>query len=147
MLRPDSCFPCACWLGPAPFVYAAADEPAKPAEKPAADHGKEAAKPAEPKEELVETQHTVSINGQKLDYTAVAGTILLRDNEDKPTAAIFYIAYTKRDVRDLAHRPVTFSFNGGPGSASVWMHLGCSVPGACSSKKTAVPSRPLQAGG
>ena len=112
----------------APFVYATADEPAKPAEKPAADHGKEAAKPAEPKEELVETQHTASINGQKLDYTAVAGTILLRDNEDKPTAAIFYIAYTKRDVRDLAQRPVTFSFNGGPGSASVWMHLGLLGP-------------------
>ncbi len=112
----------------APFVHGAADEPAKPAEKPVADHGKEAAKPAEPKEEQVETQHTVSINGQKLDYTAVAGTILLRDNEDKPTAAIFYIAYTRRGVRDLAQRPVTFSFNGGPGSASVWMHLGLLGP-------------------
>ena len=89
-----------------PFSFAAADEPAKPKEKPAADHGKEAAKPTEPKEEQVETQHIVSINGQKLDYTAVAGTILLRDNEDKPTAAIFYIAYTKRDVRDLSQRPV-----------------------------------------
>jgi carboxypeptidase C (cathepsin A) len=111
-----------------PFGLHAAEEPAKPEEKAAAEHGKEAAKPAEPKEELVKTQHTLTINGQKLDYTAVAGTILLRDNEDKPTAAIFYIAYTKDDVRDLAHRPVTFSFNGGPGSSSVWLHLGLLGP-------------------
>jgi carboxypeptidase C (cathepsin A) len=112
----------------APSVFAAADGPAKPAEKPAAENAKEPAKPAEPKEELVKTQHSVTINGQKLDYTAVAGTILLRDIEDKPTAAIFYIAYTKDDVRDLAHRPVTLSFNGGPGSSSVWMHLGLLGP-------------------
>ena len=112
-----------------PFACCArVPKPAKSTEKPAAEHGKEAGKPAEPKEELVKTQHTVSINGQKLDYTAVAGTILLRDNEDKPTAAIFYIAYTKDAVKDLAHRPVTFSFNGGPGSASVWMHLGLLGP-------------------
>ncbi len=79
----------------------------------------EAAKPAEPKEELVKTQHSVSINGQKVDYTAIAGTILLRDNEDKPTATIFHIAYTKDNVQDLAQRPVACFFNGGLGSASV----------------------------
>jgi carboxypeptidase C (cathepsin A) len=106
----------------------AEDEPAKPPEKAGGEKSKEAAKPAEPKEELVKTQHSVTINGQKLDYTAVAGTILLRDNEDKPTAAIFYIAYTKDNVRDLTQRPVTFSFNGGPGSSSVWMHLGLLGP-------------------
>jgi carboxypeptidase C (cathepsin A) len=116
----------------APVNLIAASELAKPADKPAVepvkDAGKEAAKPAEPKEELIKSQHSVTINGQKLDYTAVAGTILLRDNEDKPTAAIFYIAYTKDGEKDLARRPVTFSFNGGPGSASVWMHLGLLGP-------------------
>jgi carboxypeptidase C (cathepsin A) len=112
----------------APWGLIAADEPAKPAEKPAAEAGKEAAKPAEPKEELIKSQHTVTINGQKLDYTAVAGTILLRDNEDKPTAAIFYIAYTKDGMPDLGRRPITFSFNGGPGSSSVWLHLGLLGP-------------------
>ncbi|MGD0260816.1 MAG: peptidase S10 [Verrucomicrobiota bacterium] len=112
----------------APFRLIAANEPAKPAEKPAVEPGKEAAKPAEPKEELIKSQHTVTINGQKLDYTAVAGTILLRDNEDKPTAAIFYIAYTKDGVPDLGRRPITFSFNGGPGSSSVWLHLGLLGP-------------------
>jgi carboxypeptidase C (cathepsin A) len=114
--------------GGAPLSLIAANEPAKPAEKPAAEPGKEAAKSAEPKEELVTSQHSVTINGQKLDYTAVAGTILLRDNEEKPTAAIFYIAYTKDGEKDLARRPITFSFNGGPGSASVWMHLGLLGP-------------------
>ena len=118
-----------CLLGSgAPCGLIAADEAAKPADKPAAKPAKEAAKPAEPKEELVKSQHTVTINGQKLDYTAVAGTILLRDNEDKPTAAIFYIAYTKDGTADLARRPVTFSFNGGPGSSSVWLHLGLLGP-------------------
>ena len=112
----------------APVGLAAAKAPAKPAEKPAPEPGKEPAKPAEPKEELIETRHNVTINGQRVAYTAVAGTLLLRDNEDKPTAAIFYIAYTKDGVHDLARRPVTFSFNGGPGSSSVWMHLGLLGP-------------------
>jgi carboxypeptidase C (cathepsin A) len=112
----------------APLSLTAADELAKPAEKPTAEPGKEAAKLAEPKEELVKSQHSVTINGQKLDYTAGAGTIILRDNEEKPTAAIFYIAYTKDGAPDLAHRPITFSFNGGPGSSSVWMHLGLLGP-------------------
>jgi len=116
------------WAWSAPLGLAAATEPAKPSEKPAAEPGKEAAKPAEPKEELVKSQHSVTINGQKLDYTAVAGTILLRDNEDKPTAGIFYIAYTKDGETNLARRPITFSFNGGPGSSSVWMHLGLLGP-------------------
>ncbi len=111
-----------------PLNLLAAAEPAKPAEKAAPEHEKEKAKPGELKEEQVKTQHSVTINGQKLNYTATAGTILLRDNEDKPTATIFYIAYTKDDVRDLTRRPVTFAFNGGPGSSSVWLHLGMLGP-------------------
>jgi carboxypeptidase C (cathepsin A) len=112
----------------APLSLSAPSEPAKPADKPAAEPGKEAAKPAEPKEELVKSQHSITINGQKLDYTAVSGTILLHDNEEKPTAAIFYIAYTKNGETNLARRPITFSFNGGPGASSVWMHLGLLGP-------------------
>jgi carboxypeptidase C (cathepsin A) len=52
----------------------------------------------------------------------------LRDEEDKPTASIFYIAYTREGVGDPSRRPLTFSFNGGPGSSSVWMHLGLLGP-------------------
>ena len=68
-----------------------------------------------------------TIGGQEIKYKASAGTILLRDEDDKPTASIFYIAYTREDVA-LSNRPVTFSFNGGPGSSSVWMHLGMLGP-------------------
>jgi carboxypeptidase C (cathepsin A) len=97
-------------------------------DKPAAEADKDKGKPGEPKEKLVESKHSVTLNGQKLAYTARAGTILLRDNEEKPTAAIFFIAYTLDGVTELAKRPLTFSFNGGPGSSSVWMHLGLLGP-------------------
>ncbi len=100
-----------------------ASEPTKASPKPS-----EKEKPAPPEEKLVETKHTVTIGGQAISYTAKAGTILLRDEDDKPTASIFYIAYTRDNMTDLAIRPITFSFNGGPGSSSVWMHLGLLGP-------------------
>ncbi|HTL55445.1 MAG TPA: hypothetical protein VL361_07180 [Candidatus Limnocylindrales bacterium] len=100
-------------------------ESAKGAGKDSGKDSKDKAK--EPEEKLVQTEHTVTINGQDLKYKATAGTILLRDEEDKPTASIFYIAYTRQDAPSSA-RPVTFSFNGGPGSSSVWMHLGLLGP-------------------
>ncbi|HVV72474.1 MAG TPA: peptidase S10, partial [Verrucomicrobiae bacterium] len=92
---------------------------------PGPKDGKDKSK--EPEEKKIESEHSVSIGGQEIKYKAVAGTILLRNEEDKPTASIFYIAYTRDDM-DLATRPVTFSFNGGPGSSSVWMHLGMLGP-------------------
>jgi carboxypeptidase C (cathepsin A) len=106
-----------------------AEEPAKPSEKPAdkaADVSKK--KEGDSEEKKIETKHTVSLDGQKIDYTVKAGTILLRDRENKPTAEIFYIAYTKDNVGDLSQRPITFSFNGGPGSSSVWLHMGLLGP-------------------
>ena len=92
--------------------------------------GKEPAKEKtkEPEEKLVQSKHTATIGGQRLNYTASAGTILLRDEEEKPTASIFYIAYTREGAEDLSRRPITFSFNGGPGSSSVWLHLGLLGP-------------------
>jgi len=109
--------------------------PGFPQEKaPSAEKSEGAAKPEskpkddKPTEKLVETKHTVTINGQPIAYTAKAGTILLRDAEEKPTASVFYIAYTRDGTNDLARRPVTFSFNGGPGSSSVWLHLGLLGP-------------------
>ncbi len=98
------------------------------AEDSAKDKSKETKDSKEPKEKLSETKHTVTIGGQEISYTAKAGTILLRDEEDKPTASIFYIAYTRDATKDLTARPITFSFNGGPGSSSVWMHLGLLGP-------------------
>jgi carboxypeptidase C (cathepsin A) len=94
--------------------------------EPSKEPGKEKSK--EPEEKAVDSTHMVVIDGTSISYKATAGTILLRDEEDKPTASIFYIAYTRNDVKDLSTRPVTFSFNGGPGSSSVWMHLGLLGP-------------------
>ncbi|MFP4283610.1 MAG: S10 family peptidase [Opitutales bacterium] len=73
------------------------------------------------------TEHTVELNGETIAYTATAGTLTLRDAEEKPTAEIFYIAYTRKGV-ERADRPITFSFNGGPGSSSVWLHMGVLGP-------------------
>jgi carboxypeptidase C (cathepsin A) len=76
------------------------------------------------------TQHSIKINGGQLDYTVTTGTIVLKDEDveqgEKQKASIFYIAYTKKP--ESSERPVTFSFNGGPGSSSVWLHLGLLGP-------------------
>jgi len=85
-------------------------------------------KDKEPKDELVETTNTVSINGVEVNYKATAGTIVIKDEEGKPHVSFFFIAYTSLDHTNLSERPLTFSFNGGPGSASVWLHLGVLGP-------------------
>lgn len=70
----------------------------------------------------------VVIDGQRVAYTATAGTLLLKAEDGKPRAELFYIAYTREGVPDRSARPVTFTFNGGPGSSSVWLHLGTFGP-------------------
>lgn len=67
------------------------------------------------------TRHTANINGRKVDYTAVAGTLTLRDDTGKATASMFYVAYIL-EPRD-SRRPITFLYNGGPGSSSMWLHM------------------------
>jgi carboxypeptidase C (cathepsin A) len=103
---------------------------------------KKDAEPEKPSlaDHLVVTQHTVKIGGKEIPYTVTTGTIVLREEAEKkgdeagasdgekPKATVFFIAYTRRDVKDLAKRPITFSFNGGPGSSSVWLHLGVLGP-------------------
>ena len=69
------------------------------------------------------TSHTVKIGGRMLKYTAKTEAIPLKDEAGKVLGNIFYIAYTKDGVTDLSKRPLLFSFNGGPGSSSVWMHM------------------------
>jgi carboxypeptidase C (cathepsin A) len=81
-----------------------------------------------PKTEQSVTQHHVTLRGKSIDYTATAGVLVIRDDEDKPIANMGYVAYTKRDVKDLAQRPIVFAFNGGPGSASLWLHMGALGP-------------------
>ena len=80
------------------------------------------------KDEIVHTEHELVIHGQTLRYTATTGIMVMKDEEGKAKAKIFFIAYTKQDVKDLSTRPLTISFNGGPGSSSVWLHLGVLGP-------------------
>jgi carboxypeptidase C (cathepsin A) len=101
----------------------AQDKDAKPADKPA-----DAATPAPAKEESSVTDHTIKLNGQTIPYKATAATILLKNEKDEQIALIYYTAYTRSDVRDLSQRPVSFLYNGGPGSSSVWLHMGSFSP-------------------
>ena len=70
------------------------------------------------------TEGSVTVEGKKIDYTATAGTIILRDQDGHPTGSMFYVAYVKRGVKDPGQRPVTFFHNGGPGSSTIWLHMG-----------------------
>jgi carboxypeptidase C (cathepsin A) len=80
-----------------------------------------------PPEKAVATHHELALSGKTLKYTATAGTLLIRDEEDKPNGSIFYVAYTL-DGADAQTRPVSFLYNGGPGSASLWLHMGSFGP-------------------
>ena len=80
-------------------------------------------------DKLSETTNTVSINGVEITYRATAGTIMIKNEEDKPQVSFFFVAYTRLDTTNqTATRPVSFSFNGGPGSSSVWLHMGLLGP-------------------
>jgi carboxypeptidase C (cathepsin A) len=70
----------------------------------------------------------VTIGGNRVPYTATAGTLPVYDTDGKAMAALFYVYYERSDVQDRTNRPLAFSFNGGPGSSSVWMHLGYTGP-------------------
>ncbi len=77
-----------------------------------------------PKERTVVTHASVTIDGKQIPYTATAGTLLLYNDKQEATASVFYIAYTEDGVKDAATRPVTFSYNGGPGGASALVDIG-----------------------
>ncbi len=91
----------------------------------------EAAKEAWPKapieERAVSTHHTANVDGRTLKYTATAGTLTIHDNSGKPTQSMFYTADTLDGVPG-SQRPVTFFYNGGPGSASLWLRMGSFGP-------------------
>lgn len=94
----------------------------------------------EPVSHTIQTQHTITIRNRPINYTATVGTFVLNEemfgendkkdiyDGEKARAEIFYTAYTKNDVPNASERPVTFAFNGGPGSASLWVHLGLLGP-------------------
>jgi carboxypeptidase C (cathepsin A) len=94
----------------------------------------------EPNDQLTETKHTITIQGEEIQYTVTCGTIVLKREEEKEgeregvsegekaKASIFFIAYHRDDVDDVSQCPITFAFNGGPGSSSVWLHMGMLGP-------------------
>jgi carboxypeptidase C (cathepsin A) len=80
-----------------------------------------------PPERPVATHHEMTLDGKSLKYTATAGNLLIRDEEEKPYGSMFYVAYTL-DGADAGTRPVSFLYNGGPGSATLWLHMGSFSP-------------------
>lgn len=88
----------------------------------------EAKKGADAAEKPVVSQHSATIDGVEVKYSVEAGKLDLKADDGKLKARIFYIAYRKDGESDVARRPLTFCFNGGPGSSSVWLHLGMVGP-------------------
>jgi carboxypeptidase C (cathepsin A) len=125
--RPDVLILAAFLLSPVTW----AQETRTNAQTPAAatEQHKESEKEAipVPPERPVTTRHELALNGKTLKYTATAGTLVIRDEEDKPYGSIFYVAYTL-DSAEARTRPVSFLYNGGPGSASLWLHMGSFSP-------------------
>jgi carboxypeptidase C (cathepsin A) len=99
-----------------------------PAEQAAAQgegaQGKQAPRPAVPEEKSSVTRHSARIGGQVINYTATAATYNIKADDGAVKATMFYVAYTKDGVADPTKRPVSFVYNGGPGSASLFTHMG-----------------------
>ncbi len=100
-----------------------------PAQAPGGSPQEARTAPAEtPREEWQVTEHTIQIGGQTIPYKASAGTTLLKNEAGEPTGLLYSVAYTRSDVKDLSTRPVAFLYNGGPGSATMWLHMGAFGP-------------------
>jgi carboxypeptidase C (cathepsin A) len=87
--------------------------------------GQQTAGPSE--EKVSQTSHTVRLDGRDIKYTATAGTLPIRGADGKVAARMFFVAYTK-DGEDVKTRPLSFLYNGGPGSSTVWLHMGSFAP-------------------
>ncbi|MGN6248604.1 MAG: S10 family peptidase [Ginsengibacter sp.] len=74
------------------------------------------------------TEGSVTVEGKRINYNAVAGTLVLKNSLDTPTLSMSYVAYFKNDEKDNAQRPITFIYNGGPGSSTIWLHMGAWGP-------------------
>ncbi len=86
-----------------------------------------AASPLGADDRIVTTAHVMKIDGADVRYTATTGTLVLRHPNGKARGHFFFVAYT-RDAQDVGTRPITFSYNGGPGSPSIWLHMGLMGP-------------------
>src|SRR5438094_237689 len=78
-------------------------------------------------EKISQTSHTIRVDGREIKYTATAGTLPIRLDNGQVVARMFFVAYTK-DGEDAKMRPVSFLYNGGPGAATIWLHMGSFAP-------------------
>lgn len=106
-------------------VQTAAAQDDKPEKKPEASAD---AKVEIPADGAVTSEDSVTIGGQRVPYRVTVGTQPVWDSDGKPIASMFYTYYERSDVEDKSTRPLTVSFNGGPGSASLWMHIAYTGP-------------------
>jgi carboxypeptidase C (cathepsin A) len=112
-------------------AYAAADTPAGDA--PTKEAKAEAEKPdpdtvkASVEEDAQPVKRSIALRGRTLAYTVTPGHLTIRKDDGAPTASMFYVAYTMPSADGRA-RPVTFLFNGGPGSSTMWLHMGSFGP-------------------
>lgn len=90
------------------------------------------------------THHEITVGGQPLRYRALAGMLPIRNDDGDAEAGIFYMAYFKEAVEDPTKRPLMFSFNGGPGSASIWLHLGALGPKRVETLDDGMPPPPYR---
>lgn len=88
------------------------------------------------------TEHSTTIKGQKVPYKATTGTMPVWDEDGKAIAGLFYTYYERSDVKDRASRPLVISFNGGPGSASVWMQIAYTGPSLINIDDEGYPLQP-----
>ncbi len=84
--------------------------------------------PGQYDEERHESRGTITMAGKRLEYSAVSGTMMIEDKKGQPGALMSYVAYFKKVEGPQARRPLTFFYNGGPGSATVWLHMGAFGP-------------------
>jgi carboxypeptidase C (cathepsin A) len=87
-----------------------------------------ASETTQPKEETSTTDHMIRLGTQTIAYKATASTTLLKNDKDEPVASIFSVAYTRSDIKEPSQRAIAFIYNGGPGNASVWLHMGAFGP-------------------
>ena len=84
--------------------------------------------PAAPEPARWESSHQIEVQGEGVEYDALVGSIILRDDDEMPTGELFYTAYFRTNGAPSADRPLIFAYNGGPGSASFWLHMGIMGP-------------------
>ena len=96
---------------------------------PAADSTPKVETAGEKEEKISKTTHTLRLDGRDIKYTATTGTLPIRLDNGQVAARMFFVAYTK-DGEDVKTRPVSFLYNGGPGAATIWLHMGSFAPRA-----------------